>query len=38
LEIPNADHALHIARDWRGSIAALQQTLAAVERFAIAAG
>jgi hypothetical protein len=37
VEISNADHALHMARNGRGSIGALEQPPAAVERFAIAA-
>ncbi len=36
-ELPDADHALHVTGDWRGSVSALEQTLTAVERFAIAA-
>lgn len=37
LELAGADHALHRAHDWRGSLLALEQTLAAVEEFATAA-
>lgn len=36
LELPGADHALHNVGDWRGSLVALERTLAAVEQFATA--
>lgn len=36
LELPGADNALHHAGDWRGSLLALERTLAAVEQFATA--
>jgi hypothetical protein len=34
LEIPDADHALHVAGDWRRSVRALEQCLEAIEEFA----
>lgn len=34
LEIPGGDHALHVGTDWRASLAALEQAMAAVEAFA----
>jgi hypothetical protein len=34
LEVPDADHALHVTGDWRASVEALRQVLQAVEAFA----
>jgi hypothetical protein len=34
LEIPDADHALHVAGDWRRSVRALEQCLQSIEEFA----
>jgi hypothetical protein len=36
LEVPGADHALHVHGDWRSSVRALQKCLESVERFAAA--
>jgi hypothetical protein len=36
LELSGSDHALHRAGDWRGSLLALEATLAATEEFASA--
>ena len=38
LELADVDHALHRRGDWRGSLAALGQTLTAIEAFAEAQG
>jgi predicted alpha/beta-hydrolase family hydrolase len=34
LEVPGADHALHVEGDWRASVQALRLTLEAIESFA----
>jgi hypothetical protein len=34
LEIPDADHALHVVGDWRLSVRALEQCLESIEEFA----
>lgn len=34
VEVPGADHALHVGTDWRASLTALHTTLEAVERVA----